>query len=145
MIQLSGLRLARGPRILLDQSDLTIHAGERVGLVGANGCGKSTLFALLRGEVHPDAGDASVPSQWRIASMAQEVAASDRSALDFVLDGDTRYRELEERIAQADGGELGELHAQFADIDGYRAPTRAHELLDGLGFAAPDRQRAVRE
>ena len=145
MIQLSGLRLARGPRILLDQSDLTIHAGERVGLVGANGCGKSTLFALLRGEVQPDAGDASVPSQWRIASMAQEVAASDRSALDFVLDGDTRYRELEERIAQADGEELGELHGQFADIDGYRAPTRAHELLDGLGFAPPERQRAVRE
>jgi ATP-binding cassette subfamily F protein 3 len=95
--------------------------------------------------MQPDAGDASVPSQWRIASMAQEVAASDRSALDFVLDGDTRYRELEERIAQADGEELGELHAQFADIDGYRAPTRAHELLDGLGFAPPDRQRAVRE
>ena len=145
MIQLSGVRLARGPRILLEDASLTLHPGEHAGIIGANGCGKSTFFSLLRGEMHADAGDVSVPPNWRIASMAQEVAASDRSALDFVLDGDNEYRELEARMEQAEGAEIGELHARFGAIDGYRAPTRAHELLDGLGFAPQDRLRAVRE
>ena len=145
VIQLSGVRLARGPRILLEDASLTLHTGEHVGIIGANGCGKSTMFSLLRGEMHADAGDVSVPPAWRIASMAQEVAASDRSALDFVLDGDTEYRTLETRMEHAEGAEIGELHARFGAIDGYRAPMRAHELLDGLGFAPQDRLRAVRE
>ena len=145
MIQLSGVRLARGPRILLEDASLTLHTGEHVGIIGANGCGKSTMFSLLRGEMHADAGDVSVPPAWRIASMAQEVAASDRSALDFVLDGDTEYRALEARMEHAEGAEIGELHARFGAIDGYRAPMRAHELMDGLGFAPQDRLRAVRE
>ena len=145
MIQLNGLRLARGPRALLENADLTLHAGERVGIVGANGCGKSTLFSLLRGEIQADAGDASVPQAWRIASMAQEVEGTAQRALDYVLDGDAEYRDLERQIELADGEELGELHARFGAIDGYRAATRAHELLDGLGFAPAERERAVRE
>jgi ATP-binding cassette subfamily F protein 3 len=145
MIQLSGVRLARGVRTLLKDAELTLHAGERVGVVGPNGCGKSTLFALLRDEVHADEGSVSVPAGWRIASMAQEVEGSAQRALDYVLDGDLEYRALEARIAAADGAELGELHARFAAIDGYRAATRAHELLDGLGFAPAERERAVRE
>jgi ATP-binding cassette subfamily F protein 3 len=144
VIQLSGVRLARGSRSLLEDATVTLHAGERVGVIGANGCGKSTLFSLLRGELQCDAGDVSLPAGWRIASMEQEVAASDRSALDFVLDGDREYRELEARMETAEGAEIGELHARFGAIDGYRAPTRAHGLLDGLGFAPAERERAVR-
>jgi ATP-binding cassette subfamily F protein 3 len=145
MIQLADLRLARGPRALLEHAELTLHAGERVGIVGPNGCGKSTLFALLQGEVQPDGGNASLPSGWRIAAMAQEVEGTPQRALDYVLDGDTGFRALERAIELADGMELGELHARFAAIDGYRAATRAHELLDGLGFEPAERERAVRE
>ncbi|MBK6585317.1 MAG: ATP-binding cassette domain-containing protein [Gammaproteobacteria bacterium] len=145
MIQLSGVSLQRGTRALLSAASLRINPGERVGVIGANGCGKSTLFALLRGELHADAGDVSLPSQWRIAAMEQEVAATDRPALEFVLDGDAEFRALEAQIETASGEALGELHARFAAMDGYRAASRAHELLDGLGFAPPERERPVRE
>lgn len=133
MIHLSGVALARGARSLLADASLRIHAGERVGVVGRNGCGKSTLFALLRSQIQPDAGHCEVPADWRIAAMEQEVAASARRAIDFVLDGDAELRALETAIATAGDAELGELHARFAAIDGYRAAARAHELLDGLG------------
>ncbi len=145
MIQLSGVSLQRGTRALLAGADLRIHPGERAGIIGANGCGKSTLFALLRGEIHDDAGEVSLPAQWRIAAMEQEVVATDRPALDFVLDGDVEFRALEAQIGSASGAALGELHARFAAMDGYRAASRAHELLDGLGFAPPERERPVRE
>ncbi|HMV71407.1 MAG TPA: ATP-binding cassette domain-containing protein [Pseudomonadales bacterium] len=145
MIHLSGVALARGARSLLTDASLRIHAGERVGVVGRNGCGKSTLFALLRSQIQPDAGHCEVPADWRIAAMEQEVAASARKAIDFVLDGDGELRALETAIATAGDAELGELHARFAAIDGYRAAARAHELLDGLGFAPGDHEREVRE
>jgi ATP-binding cassette, subfamily F, member 3 len=145
VIQLSGVSLARGPRMLLRDANVRIHAGEHVALIGPNGCGKSSLFALLRGQLHADTGDVSLPRDWRIAAMEQEVAASDRSAHDFVLDGDAQFRALETELARASGAALGELHAQFAAIDGYSAAARAHELLDGLGFAPDQRERTVRE
>ena len=95
MIQLSGVALARGAKPLLSDAELRIHAGERVGVIGQNGCGKSTLFTLLRGELAPDAGTCSVPADWRIAAMEQEVVGTERRAIDFVLDGDTEFRALE--------------------------------------------------
>ena len=144
MIHLSGVALARGAKTLLADAELRIHAGERVGVIGQNGCGKSTLFALLRGEIQPDAGTASMPADWRIAAMEQEVVGTERRAIDFVLDGDTEFRALEAAMETAGGEQLGEIHARFAAIDGYRA-ARAHELLDGLGFATAERERAVRE
>ncbi|MCG3168622.1 MAG: putative ABC transporter ATP-binding protein YheS [Pseudomonadales bacterium] len=145
MILLSGVALARGARSLLADAELRVHAGERVGVVGRNGCGKSTLFALLRGQIQPDAGHCELPADWRIAAMEQEVAATARKAIDFVLDGDGEFRALEAAIAGAGDTELGELHARFAAIDGYRAAARAHELLDGLGFTPAEREREVRE
>jgi len=145
MIRLSGVALQRGKLTLLSGADLTIQAGERVGVIGPNGCGKSSLFALLRGVLEADAGTVSVPADWTIAAMEQEVEATDRSALDFVLDGDTAFRRIEAALKTAGDTEIGELHARFAAIDGYRAPARAHELLDGLGFAPAERARPVRE
>nr|WP_116309253.1 ATP-binding cassette domain-containing protein [Cupriavidus taiwanensis] len=138
MIRIDQLVLQRGTKVLFDHTSVTLNPGERVGLVGANGSGKSTLFALLRGELHPDGGDVSVPAQWRVAHVAQETPAVSRTAVDYVIDGDTRLREIEAAIAAAqasgDGSAEGEAHAAYADADGYTAPARAEALLLGLGF-----------
>ncbi|SPR96769.1 ATP-binding cassette domain-containing protein [Cupriavidus taiwanensis] len=138
MIRIDQLVLQRGTKVLFDHTSVTLNPGERVGLVGANGSGKSTLFALLRGELHPDGGDVSVPAQWRVAHVAQETPAFSRTAVDYVIDGDTRLREIEAAIAAAqasgDGSAEGEAHAAYADADGYTAPARAEALLLGLGF-----------
>ncbi|WP_427309867.1 ATP-binding cassette domain-containing protein [Cupriavidus sp. H39] len=138
MIRIDQLVLQRGTKVLFDHTSVTLNPGERVGLVGANGSGKSTLFALLRGELHPDGGDVSVPAQWRVAHVAQETPAVSRTAVDYVIDGDTRLREIEAAIAAAqasgDGSDEGEAHAAYADADGYTAPARAEALLLGLGF-----------
>ena len=88
MISIDSLTLQRGPLRLLEHANLTLHAGQKVGLLGTNGAGKSSLFALLRGQIEPDAGSCSVPADWRIAHMQQEVSALDRNAVDYVLDGD---------------------------------------------------------
>ncbi|MEM5276999.1 ATP-binding cassette domain-containing protein [Cupriavidus taiwanensis] len=138
MIRIDQLVLQRGTKVLFDHTSVTLNPGERVGLVGANGSGKSTLFALLRGELHADGGDVSVPAQWRVAHVAQETPAVSRTAVDYVIDGDTRLREIEAAIAAAqasgDGSAEGEAHAAYADADGYTAPARAEALLLGLGF-----------
>lgn len=138
VIRIDQLVLQRGTKVLFDHTSVTLNPGERVGLVGANGSGKSTLFALLRGELHPDGGDVSVPAQWRVAHVAQETPAVSRTAVDYVIDGDTRLREIEAAIAAAqasgDGSAEGEAHAAYADADGYTAPARAEALLLGLGF-----------
>jgi len=119
--------------------DLTVAAGSIVAVLGANGVGKSTLFALLMGQLHADAGSAELPAQWEIANVAQETPALQQSALDFVLDGDHGLRALEAQLALAeqsgDGNAIGHLHGELAHIDGYSAPARAARLLDGLGFA----------
>ena len=147
MIQLRHLTLARGARHLIEDADLQLHAGWRVGVVGANGSGKSSLFALLRGELHPETGDCLVPRDWRIASVSQETPPLPRAAIDFVLDGDTELREVEAAIAAAteahDGHRLAEAHAHLQAIDGYAARSRAATMLDGLGFAPGDLDRPV--
>ena len=139
MIRLQNLTLQRGPQRLLEGAELTLHPGQKVGLVGANGAGKSSLFALLRGEFTPDGGDCQLPPDWRIAHMRQEVDTLDRLAVDYVLDGDTELRRVQAALIEAetvhDGGALARLHTEFDNADGYTADARARKLLAGLGFA----------
>ncbi|MGB5102413.1 MAG: ATP-binding cassette domain-containing protein, partial [Steroidobacteraceae bacterium] len=147
LILFRQLTLARGARRLIEDASLQIHPGWRVGLVGANGSGKTSLFALLRGELHAEAGDCDMPRQWRIASVAQETPALDRPAVDYVLDGDDELREVEQSLRSAeeahDGHALAEAHARLEAIDGYAARARAASMLAGLGFAATDHDRPV--
>jgi len=139
MIRLQNLTLQRGPQRLLEGAELTLHPGQKVGLVGANGAGKSSLFALLRGEFTPDGGDCQLPPDWRIAHMRQEVDTLDRLAVDYVLDGDTELRRVQGALIEAetahDGGALARLHTELDNADGYTADARARKLLAGLGFA----------
>ncbi|WP_171962463.1 ABC-F family ATP-binding cassette domain-containing protein [Bordetella trematum] len=140
MIRASGLTLRRGTKVLLDDAEFVVNPGERVGFVGKNGAGKSTLFALLTGELDQDAGNLDLPSGWRIASVQQEIAADDRPAREFVIDGDTQLRELQaQRAATPDdqGDRIAELEAALAEADVWSANSRAEQLLAGLGFA-PD-------
>ena len=149
MIQLQNVSVQRGTKFLLDAADLTIYPGQKVGLIGANGTGKSTLFQLLLGKLHSDTGTLDIPKQWRIAHMAQEVGHTSRSALDYVLDGDNELRRLEQEIALANndpehnGEKLAHLYSDMENIDAYTAPSRAQQLLNGLGFAAGDGNRPV--
>jgi ATP-binding cassette subfamily F protein 3 len=146
VLRLTHLVLARGAKRLLDGATLTVHAGHHVGLVGPNGCGKSSLFALIRGELHQDAGEVELPATWTIAHVAQETPAVASPALEFVLDGDTELRAIERALAatektatgdpQREGEVLAELHHRFEAIGGYSAPARAATLLSGLGFPA---------
>ena len=140
----------RGTKPLFEQADLTINPGEKVGLIGANGSGKSTLFALLRDELHTDSGSIDLPKHWRIAHVAQETPALDRTAVEYVIDGDVGLRSLEQALAAleaqgdaADGHQIAELHAQLLDVDAYSARSRAEQLLVGLGFAADQFERAI--
>ena len=147
MIRFSQLTLARGAKVLVEASEATLNPGEKIGLVGANGSGKSSLFALLRGELHADKGDADFPARWRVAHVAQETPALDRPALEYAIDGDVDLRRLEEELAQAeeanDGTRIGELHASLADADAYTVRSRAERLLAGLGFSQEAMQRPV--
>ncbi len=140
MIRLQNLTLQRGPQRLLEDAELTLHPGQKVGLVGANGAGKSSLFALLRGEFTPDGGDCQLPPDWRIAHMRQEVDTLDRLAVDYVLDGDTELRRVQAALVAAeashDGSALARLHTELDNANGYSADARARKLLAGLGFAS---------
>jgi len=147
VIRLSQATLRRGPKALLEQVDLTIHAGERIGLIGANGSGKSSLFALLRGELHADKGDVELPARWRIAHVAQETPAFERSAVEYAIDGDDALRAVQEklRLAEAanDGALIAELHAELGDADVYTSRPRAESLLLGLGFKTEELEKPV--
>ncbi len=140
MLRIVDVTLARGTRRLLEAASLTVHDRHRIGLVGANGSGKSSLFAAIRGELPADAGRIELPAAWTIAHVAQETPATSRSALDFVLDGDAELRDIERRLAAAhadpahDGAAIAELHHRFEAIDGYSARARAATLLSGLGY-----------
>ena len=147
MIRLQNLTLQRGPQRLLEDAELTLHAGHKAGLIGANGAGKSSLFALLRGELTPDGGDCLLPADWRIAHMRQEVDAVERIAVDYVLDGDVNLRKVQRELAAAeaaqDGAALARLHAELDVADGYTADARARKLLAGLGFDNEQMDRPV--
>lgn len=151
MIRLDGVTLMRGGDVLFADASLSLHPGWHVGLVGHNGTGKSSLFALLLGQLGVDAGNLSRPADWRMAHMAQEVGALDQSALDYVLDGDADLRALEAVLAQAEANpdatdpmQLAHWHEQFATLDGYTARARAQTLLAGLGFSQAQQGQAVR-
>ncbi len=143
MLQLTAIDLYRGIKPLLTGADLTLNRGQRLGLVGANGCGKSTLFALIRGELECDAGELSLQPGCTIAHVAQEIPQSSRTAIDWVIDGDHELRQIEMALDQADGDghHIAELHARHAAIDGYTARARAARLLHGLGFLPGSEER----
>jgi len=149
MIQFKNLSLRRGAKLLFEQASLQIHPGQNVGITGANGTGKSSLFALVLDELHADVGDCLCPKNWVIAHVAQETPADSRSALDYVLDGDVELRKVEADLAAAesedDGLKLASLHSHYDNIGGYTAHSRAGQLLYGLGFKAGDEHRAVTE
>ncbi|HEY6239714.1 MAG TPA: ATP-binding cassette domain-containing protein [Burkholderiales bacterium] len=139
MIRLSQVTLRRGTKTLLEGADVALNPGDRIGLIGANGSGKSSLFALLRGELHADKGEVDYPARWRVAYVAQETPALDRPALEYAIDGDTTLRRIEAELAAAeganDGHRIGELHAAMGDADAYTVRSRAEQLLHGLGFS----------
>lgn len=143
MIQIQAIHLQRGTKFLLQDASLTVHPGQKLGLIGANGSGKSSLFKLLLGDLHEDAGSVAIPKHWLLAHMAQEMGESHRSALDFIMDGDAQLRELEAQMGNAEGDTLARLFEMFEQIDGYTAQTRAQKLLSGLGFSVTDSEKQV--
>jgi len=149
LIQFRNITITRGIKILIEAATLQLHPGHKVGLTGANGTGKSSLFAMLRGELHAEKGDLEMPASWVIAHVAQETPALAQSAMDFVLDGDLELREIESALNTAEvnheGEHIAELHQRLSDIGGYSAKARAASLLDGLGFTQTDLARAVEE
>ena len=148
MIEIKNLTLQRGLKVLLDQAALSLAPSRRVGLIGKNGSGKSSLFALLKGEITADKGDISIPKHWKTAAVAQETPALDISALDYVLQGDGELQlfqtALHEAEAKNDGMKQAEYHAKLEEIDAYSAPARAARLLSGLGFSQEEHGRPVK-
>ena len=149
MLELKGLALRRGARQLYEDVELRVQRGQKVGITGANGCGKSSLFALLQGELAADAGTLELPSDWRLAAVAQETPLEAREALDYVIDGDAELREVEAGLADAEARDdatgIAACHERLRQIDGYQAEARAARLLDGLGFVAAEIRRPVRQ
>jgi ATP-binding cassette subfamily F protein 3 len=147
MLDLRGISLRRGTKLLLDDTALRVHPGEKLGLVGANGCGKSSLLALLRGELAADAGTVSIPPAWEIAHVAQRTPSGDRAAIEFVIDGDAELRALQSALAKAeaddDGIRQAELLGQLESAGAWEAESRAAQLMHGLGFAAGEERRAL--
>ena len=145
MITLRNLTLARGGKLLLEGIDLTLHAGQKIGVVGANGSGKSSLFALLLGELHQEAGDLELPGRLTVAHVAQDIPASTQAAIEYVIDGDAPLRALEQELAHQhhDGERLAMLYEAFEHAGGYAARSRAASLMHGLGFAADVLEQAV--
>lgn len=147
LIQFKQLTLVRGLKVLIQGASLQLHPGHKVGLTGANGAGKSSLFALLRGEMQLESGDLEMPATWVVAHVAQETPALAIPAIEFVLDGDAELRNIEAALVAAEtnhqGELIAELHHRLMDIDGYSAKARAAELLSGLGFSQTNLQQAV--
>jgi ATP-binding cassette subfamily F protein 3 len=153
MILLRDLGFSRNGEALVTGATLQLHPGWKVGLTGANGCGKSSFLGLLRGELHADRGDLERPPNWVLAHVAQDTPALPDAALDFVLDGDTELRQIERDLVAAEehhddhhaGEQIGLLHSRLGEIDGYAAPARAAALMHGLGFSDEDFRRPVAE
>src|SRR5437868_7582478 len=140
MIRFQQVSLMRGIKPLLDSVDLTLNPGDKIGLIGANGAGKSSLFGMLRGELHADQGEIDFPSKWRMAYVAQETPALDRPALEYAIDGDVTLRRLEAELARLEaepessenGIAIGNIYSALADADAYTVQSRGEQLLLGL-------------
>ncbi len=151
MILLRNLGFGRNGRMLVEDASLQLHPGWKIGLIGANGTGKSSFLALLRKELQAECGDLEIPRSWVVAHVAQETPALPDAALEFTLDGDVELRAIERELAEAeaasdadhDGHRVGELYGRLGEIDGYSARARAAELLHGLGFSDEDFTRPV--
>ena len=151
MIRFINVSLMRGIKPLLQNVDLTLNPGDKIGLIGANGAGKSSLFAMLRNELHPDQGEIDFPAKWRMAYVAQETPALDRAALDYAIDGDVHLRRLEAELlrleAEPSGSDngiaLGDIHGALLDADAYTVQSRGEQLLLGLGFTLDQMQQPV--
>src|ERR1700728_318228 len=139
----------RGPQPVIEQANFTVFRGNKVGITGANGAGKSSLFAAILGELAADRGDIERPANLKIAHVEQEVAASARAAIEFVLDGDTELRSVLAAIEDAERRDapmaIAEGYASLQAIDGYRARARAAAIMHGLGFKTADHERGVTE
>lgn len=148
MITISQAQLVRGSKTLLDETSLTVYPGHKVGLVGANGTGKSSLLALILGKISLDKGDFSKPSGWQTATVAQETPALEVAAIEYVIDGDTEYRALEAELHKAqeadDGHKIALLHGKIDAIGGYAIHSRAASLLAGLGFSEAEQSNPVK-
>jgi len=146
-ITLDNASLAFGHHALLDHAAFQLDAGERVGLIGRNGAGKSTLFALFNGTLHEDGGDFSIPKQWRLAQVAQDMPETEESATDFVLGGDTKLAELRAVLHAAerseDGMAMAHAHVDLADAGEHDAVPRAQSLILGLGFRTSELDHPV--
>ncbi|MGK5039574.1 ATP-binding cassette domain-containing protein [Janthinobacterium sp. GB1R12] len=151
MIRFLQVSLMRGIKPLLEQVDVTLNPGDKIGLIGANGAGKSSLFAMMRGELHPDQGEIDFPAKWRVAYVAQETPPLDRAALDYAIDGDVTLRKLEAELARLEsepatsenGIAIGEIYSALADADAYTVQSRGEQLLLGLGFTLDQMQQPV--
>ncbi|TCP95601.1 ATP-binding cassette subfamily F protein 3 [Cricetibacter osteomyelitidis] len=148
MIFFSNLILKRGQTILLENANATINPSQKVGLVGKNGCGKSTLFALLKGELTAESGEVKMPHNWALAWVNQETPALDISALDYVIQGDREYCQLQQQLEIAnqlnDGNAIARIHTQLDTIDAWTIQARAATLLNGLGFTQAQLQHSVK-
>ncbi len=138
MITLREVTLRRGVKIVLEKTSVTLQPGEKIGLVGRNGAGKSSLFSLLTHRLQTDGGDVAMPPRWRIGEVAQDMPETEDSATDYVLQGDTRLMEANAALAAAeaadDGHAMGEAHQEISEAGGFEARPRAQALLMGLGF-----------
>jgi len=147
MLRFDHLTLRRGNKLLFADASLNIHPGQRVGITGANGTGKSSLFALILDRLHADEGGFDLPKDWVIAHLAQETPSDPRAAIEYVLDGDSELRRIEQALTEAEaahqGERVAELHARLDAIDGYSARARAARLIHGLGFRAGEETQPV--
>ncbi|WLI87446.1 ATP-binding cassette domain-containing protein [Massilia sp. R2A-15] len=151
MIRFINVSLMRGTKPLLESVDLTLNPGDKIGLIGANGAGKSSLFGMLRGEIHADQGEIDFPAKWRMAYVAQETPPLERSALDYAIDGDVHLRRLEAELARLEsepdthenGIAIGEIYSALADADAYTVQSRGEQLLLGLGFTLDQMQQPI--
>lgn len=147
MIKFTHLALRRGVRVLFEKANLTIHQGNKVGITGANGCGKSSLFALILNHLQSDEGELELPSDLAVAHVAQETPAEEKAGIEYVLDGDDELRVIQKQLVLAeqedDGVAQANLHHKLDTIDAYSAPARAAKLMQGLGFSASELEHAV--
>jgi len=147
MLNFKNVSLRRGSRVLFANTSFTLHKGQKVGITGANGVGKSSFFALIRNELHPDAGDFTMPQQLEVAHVAQETPATEQAALEYIIGGDQELRNIQQNISQAEQDDNGikqaELHAKMDIIGGYTATARAARLMNGLGFQSSQERLSV--